>query len=228
MYGYIYKGTNLINNKIYVGQHKSEKFDESYYGSGLLWKRACNKYGLENIKIEIIEICDDREQLNERKAYWIQKLQSQNKTIGYNISGSTTNPYAMSGCKNPMYGKHHSEETKQKIREKAVGRKVSEETRLKIQKSCKGKKVSEETKKKRSNSLKERKPSENTIQAVIKANSRPVAILDENFNIVKCFDKATDLPKFFGLKQYSIVMSRVLNSNCTKLYKGYYLIWLSD
>ena len=34
MFGYIYKITNTVNGKIYVGLHKSEKFDESYWGSG--------------------------------------------------------------------------------------------------------------------------------------------------------------------------------------------------
>ena len=33
MYGYIYKTTNLVNGKIYVGQHKGE-FTEDYIGSG--------------------------------------------------------------------------------------------------------------------------------------------------------------------------------------------------
>ena len=40
MYGYIYITTNLINNKIYIGQHKSKNYDKKYLGSGLLLKRA--------------------------------------------------------------------------------------------------------------------------------------------------------------------------------------------
>lgn len=43
MYGYIYKTTNLINGKIYIGQHKSEEYDSSYYGSGKKILRALKK-----------------------------------------------------------------------------------------------------------------------------------------------------------------------------------------
>lgn len=45
MYGYIYQTTNLINNKIYIGQHHSDVFDESYKGSRKLILRAIKKYG---------------------------------------------------------------------------------------------------------------------------------------------------------------------------------------
>lgn len=46
-YGYIYKITNLINGKIYVGKHKYpfNKMDNSYWGSGLHLKRALDTYG---------------------------------------------------------------------------------------------------------------------------------------------------------------------------------------
>ena len=49
LYGYIYKVTNLITNKIYIGQKKSSVFlDTKYLGSGVLIRKAVAKYGKEN------------------------------------------------------------------------------------------------------------------------------------------------------------------------------------
>ena len=46
MYGYVYKTTNLLTGKIYVGQHKSEKFDEKYFGSGKILKAEISQHGI--------------------------------------------------------------------------------------------------------------------------------------------------------------------------------------
>lgn len=48
MYYIIYEIKNLINNKIYVGFHKTSKIDDGYMGSGKYIKRAINKYGIDN------------------------------------------------------------------------------------------------------------------------------------------------------------------------------------
>ena len=40
MYGYIYKTTNVITGKIYIGKHKSNSFDVNYYGAGKIIRRA--------------------------------------------------------------------------------------------------------------------------------------------------------------------------------------------
>ena len=70
MYGYIYKTTNLINGKIYVGQKMSTVFlKEEYLGSGRYLNNAINKYGRENFKVELIEWCENSEILNEREKY---------------------------------------------------------------------------------------------------------------------------------------------------------------
>jgi len=53
---------------------------------------------------------------------------------------------ATTGKNNPFYKKHHTDETKEKIRQKALGRKLSDETKEKISKSTAGRTVSEETK----------------------------------------------------------------------------------
>lgn len=57
----VYKTTNLINEKYYIGVHKTKNPYDSYLGSGTLLRRAILKYGVENFKKEIITICDTEE-----------------------------------------------------------------------------------------------------------------------------------------------------------------------
>jgi hypothetical protein len=80
----IYKITNLINKKFYIGKDTSS--DSNYFGSGLLIKRAIEKYGLENFQKEIIDETDNYEELSLKEKYWINHFNSTNLKIGYNIS----------------------------------------------------------------------------------------------------------------------------------------------
>ena len=79
MYGYIYITTNLINNKKYIGCHKSPEFDFKYIGSGSALQQAIKKYGKENFDCKILEsinnvptICESREQLFASEQYYIE------------------------------------------------------------------------------------------------------------------------------------------------------------
>jgi hypothetical protein len=172
---FIYKTTNLINGKIYIGKYQGKL--RNYLGSGKILRRSMKKYGKENFVKEIIEDgIEDKKLLCEREIYWINFYNSRDPKIGYNLTkggegNSSPKPEIIkrylsemnSGSGNPFYGKTHSDETKAILSEKskeggpssAKGRKRSDETKRKISESRRGennpnygKSPSEETKQK--------------------------------------------------------------------------------
>lgn len=66
-YHYLYKTTNLINGKFYVGVHSTSDLNDGYLGSGLVLRRSIRKYGEENFKIEFLEFFEDKEKLFEKE-----------------------------------------------------------------------------------------------------------------------------------------------------------------
>lgn len=83
---YIYKTTNLLNGKIYVGQSKFEPEENAdYLGSGYLLSKAIKCYGRGNFRKEILERCSSKEDLCARERYWIATLKANVRGVGYNI-----------------------------------------------------------------------------------------------------------------------------------------------
>jgi group I intron endonuclease len=64
---FIYKTTNLLNGRFYIGMHSTNNIKDGYIGSGTRLRHAIRKYGLENFQIEILEFCETREKLIERE-----------------------------------------------------------------------------------------------------------------------------------------------------------------
>jgi hypothetical protein len=79
----IYKTTNLLNEKIYVGQ--DSKNNPEYYGSGKYFLNAVKKHGKENFKKQITCECSSKEELNKKEKFWIKELNSKYPN-GYNLS----------------------------------------------------------------------------------------------------------------------------------------------
>lgn len=145
---YIYRTTNLISGKTYIGQHKYTKLNDNYIGSGVLILKAIKKYGKENFKKEILEKdIPNVELANDFEQMYILFERAKGKAE-YNIADG--------GHGNKGY--HHTPEARQKISESGKGKKRSEEAIAhyveaannrtqehwdKINKGKKGRKISE-------------------------------------------------------------------------------------
>lgn len=79
----IYLTTNLINGKKYIGADSRDL--PSYLGSGIIIKQAIKKYGKENFKKIILEVCGES-MLYDREIYWINHYNAVNSPVFYNIS----------------------------------------------------------------------------------------------------------------------------------------------
>jgi len=182
----IYKVTNLINNKTYIGCHSTQNIDDGYMGSGKLVLAAIKKYGIENFKKDILYTFDNYETMIRKEEElvneeYIQRNDTYNLSVGgafdyredrskpenskklkgrkftpetirrmsgrvpvVNSEGqrfkvATNDPRYLSGeLIHTSVGRQCSEDTKQRIREKAIGRGHAAETRAKISKAMKG------------------------------------------------------------------------------------------
>lgn len=89
----IYKITNKINGKIYIGlSQKTEEEKENWYRLNFRHKdknraifNAIKKYGWENFNFKQIDSGINLNELKEKERYWIKFYQSNKKEIGYNI-----------------------------------------------------------------------------------------------------------------------------------------------
>lgn len=88
-YGVIYKITNELDGKIYIGQTTisvEKRFNQHAKKITSAIGEAIQTYGKENFSVEILEECPTRKQLCTRERFWIRELSSKSPN-GYNVTG---------------------------------------------------------------------------------------------------------------------------------------------
>jgi group I intron endonuclease len=168
----VYKATNIINNKVYIGQtiktleQRRKTHESSPDYNSAYFQRAIKKYGKINFKWEVLEVCQTRVQLNTQEKFWIAFYCSNKVSSGYNLTDGGDSfefneeikkkiSQSITGEKNGFFGKKHSASTKQKVSQANKGKKRSQKYKDFLKNKVKGednpffgKKHTEETKRK--------------------------------------------------------------------------------
>ena len=161
MFYTIYKTTNIINGKFYIGKHQTKNLHDGYLGSGKLLKRAIKKYGIDNFHKEILHVCESEKQMNDLEKILVVPDDEINYNLcsgghggfGYINRAKTKEDYVEAGklgglaLKGKKFGKRpeHSIRMKEMIANGKVkmpstkNRKLSDEHKEKLLNSRKGK-----------------------------------------------------------------------------------------
>jgi group I intron endonuclease len=239
---FIYITTNLITNEKYIGKHYGE-LDDNYLGSGKILQRAVTKYGKENFKRDILYISKDEKENCQKEREFIKAYNAVEDRNFYNIAeggdgGDIFHQLPLeqqealrkqfskknSGSGNPMYGKHHSEETKEKLRQIDKSYTQTDEYRKNMsiakfgeKNGMYGKHHTEESKKKMSDAKKGKKLGKEN------GNAKGIsAYQDKEMTIlVKHFDTIQEALIWIGTKpnDYSGISKRMKEQ---KPYKKFY------
>ena len=150
---YVYKITCKITGEFYFGSSFKAKRD-SYWGTGRKIKEQIAKYGKDNFIKEILGEFNDRVDAHKKENQYIEKFRNDDKCLNqmlnrhfgtYSYETCAKNSAANRGEKNPMYGKHRTDETRAKLSAANRGKHRTGETRAKIGAAHRGKKLSDET-----------------------------------------------------------------------------------
>lgn len=196
----VYKITNTINGKLYIGSSIDLKKREYAHFYNLrnnthdskYMQNVFNKFG-ENILIfSIIEYVENVDILLDREQYWIDYYNVCDRRYGYNTCPTAGNRL---GCLT-------SDETKVKLSKINMGKKLSDEHKMKIKKGNMGKKVSNESRKKMSIAKIGTKVSEET-KAKKRANSKDKVAV-KNVTTGMIFDSLANAGRYYNVASRSI------------------------
>lgn len=115
MYHFVYKITNILNKKFYIGKHSTENLDDGYMGSGVVIRNAIKKYGKENFTKEIIKFFDSDQTAYEFEYEITEGIEKDKNSYNQRRGGVGI-----------QKGTVMSEETKEKMRNKVITQKTKD------------------------------------------------------------------------------------------------------
>lgn len=122
-YHMLYKTTNLVNGKIYIGVHKTEDINDPYMGSGKRLLLAIEKYGVKNFEKTILEYFDDAESMYAREKEIVNKeFLCREDVYNLKVGGEGGFDWINDSGNGGFKGRAHSEETKKKLSDALIGR----------------------------------------------------------------------------------------------------------
>lgn len=175
MSGFVYMWINKLNSKKYIGSHIGSQND-GYIGSGPIFKKAIEKYGIDNFERIILEEVDDKLELRKREEYYLELFNVENDKQFYNVRNKAGGSWEYI---------NKSPEIRQKLKELYKDR----WDRIPHPKGMKDKKHSSQSKKKISESSKK------SAKTRTYNKSKPVIKLDFDGNIVGEYDSITQAAK---------------------------------
>ena len=157
-YHFVYKTTNLLSGKYYIGMHSTDDLNDGYMGSGNRLRLAIRKHGKDNFKREILEYCESRKELANRESE-IVNLDEIAKVECMNLTVGGEGGYSKKGNDAFLFRLHNDKEFREKISKETseTNKRLIKEGKLKTWKDnydWTDKTHSEETKKKMSESSK--------------------------------------------------------------------------
>lgn len=119
-FGFIYKTTNMVNGRAYVGMCSSSQRFKHYLGSGKLLTSAINKYGKDNFKREILEWCNSDKELRIAEVRWMEHYDAVKSESFYNLheggrGGHTGSGYSTSDMVKKTWDSYTAEEKKSRV-----------------------------------------------------------------------------------------------------------------
>lgn len=208
--GYIYKITNKINGKSYIGKTTdlNKRFTQHFSGRGCTkaLNKAIEKYGKDNFTFECLEtvIKNTLEELNttlnNRECYFIKEYNTFG--VGYNctlggdgLSGISLSEETKAKISNSLKGRVESIETRQKKSLSRLGKKMSDNSKEKCRKAFRNRSIESENYRKQRirETIKGKHLSKNVVNKIAIKHKKAVLQFDLEGNLIKEYDSVTSI-----------------------------------